>query len=54
MNIESSISQQRFFSAHAAFYIRELRILAYSQLLQSYRRYVDMLACLTMTIDELA
>lgn len=35
--IDDIISQHRLFSQHAAYYIRELRIMAYSQLLQSYR-----------------
>lgn len=36
--IEEVIAKHRLFAQHRRFYVREMRILAYKQLLQSYKR----------------
>jgi 26S proteasome regulatory subunit N7 len=38
-NVEQYMKQDRYWNRHAAFYVREMRIKAYAQLLESYRRF---------------
>ncbi len=37
-DIEALTARHRFLAPHRRYYVREMRILAYSQLLESYRR----------------
>lgn len=43
--VETLLKNHRIFSVHSAYYVREMRVLAYKQLLQSYR---------SVTLDSMA